>query len=243
MQLDVETKPDLNKFIFDVDGTLTYSRHTIDPKFRDWMIDFANSHNCYIVTGSDRPKTLEQIGPELYNAMQICFQCAGNDIWHKDKRLEVRKMELPMEMFDAFDDFLQISQFPVKTGHHVDVRPGLVNFSIIGRGCTIDEREEYKEWDAVHYERQAIADYLNTYFPAYDCQVAGETGIDIVEKGYDKSQIIHKFSPYDNIHFFGDKMEPGGNDYTLMLEVANSGSHAHHVKSWEETWSILRSLS
>jgi phosphomannomutase len=207
------------------------------------MIKFASSHQCYIVTGSDRLKTIEQIGEELYNKMVLCFQCAGNDVWHQDTRLKTRDVDLPMEMFDCFEDFLQISEFPVKTGNHIEIRPGLANFSIIGRGCTIDEREEYKEWDARHEEREAIVEYINEKFPAFEAQIAGETGVDIIRKGYDKSQIIHTFSPYDEIHFFGDKMVPGGNDYSLMLEVANSGNHAHHVKSWEETWSILVSLS
>jgi len=30
----------MNKFIFDVDGTLTPSRQKIDPTFKDWFIEF-----------------------------------------------------------------------------------------------------------------------------------------------------------------------------------------------------------
>ena len=46
------------EYIFDVDGTLTPSRGTIDPQFKKEFLAFARTHNVYLVTGSDRPKTL-----------------------------------------------------------------------------------------------------------------------------------------------------------------------------------------
>jgi len=49
-------------FIFDVDGTLTDARRPIDIDFHEFMLDFMCKHHCVIVTGSDRPKTLEQYG-------------------------------------------------------------------------------------------------------------------------------------------------------------------------------------
>ena len=55
-------------YVFDVDGTLTPSRKKIDPDFLSFMLDFADKYNVYFVTGSDRDKTLEQIGLDLYNA-------------------------------------------------------------------------------------------------------------------------------------------------------------------------------
>jgi len=68
--------------------------------------------------------------------------------------------------------------------------------------------------------------------------VGGETGLDISPIGYDKSQIIKQFRPYDDIVFFGDKMEEGGNDYPLA-QVNTKGTN-HHVDGWEHTWKILK---
>ena len=58
-------------FLFDVDGTLTDARKPIDPKFKDFMIEFISNNKCMIVTGSDRSKTVEQIGLELTNALYL----------------------------------------------------------------------------------------------------------------------------------------------------------------------------
>ena len=59
------------KYIFDVDGTLTPSRQKIDPEFSTFMLNFACEHDVYLVTGSDRDKTLEQVGEELYNKSKL----------------------------------------------------------------------------------------------------------------------------------------------------------------------------
>ena len=49
------------KYIFDVDGTLTPSRKKIDPDFLIFFNSFALANEVYLVTGSDRDKTIEQI--------------------------------------------------------------------------------------------------------------------------------------------------------------------------------------
>ena len=52
-------------FLFDVDGTLTDARKPIDKEFESFLQEFIKHNKCFIVTGSDRPKTVEQIGLEL----------------------------------------------------------------------------------------------------------------------------------------------------------------------------------
>ena len=53
------------KYIFDVDGTLTPSRQVIDPSFEAFMIKFFCKHDVYLVTGSDRQKTVDQLGLDI----------------------------------------------------------------------------------------------------------------------------------------------------------------------------------
>ena len=84
----------------------------------------------------------------------------------------------------------------------------MLNFSTLGRNATLEDRAIYKKFDKVYDERLIMAEQLQYIWPDYDITVAGETGIDIVKKGCDKSQIIHDFGPKDQIIFFGDKMEP-----------------------------------
>ena len=55
----------MNKFIFDVDGTLTPSRQTIDPEFKKFFLRFIKDNKVFLVTGSDYPKTVEQLGADI----------------------------------------------------------------------------------------------------------------------------------------------------------------------------------
>lgn len=234
----------MNRFIFDVDGTLTPSRGTIIQEFEHFFESFCMTHSVYLVTGSDRAKTIEQIGPFIYGRCARVYQCAGNDVWEGTSNIRTDTIEVTPEMQSFFNDWLTHSSFQYRTGTHIDVRPGLINFSTIGRGATKPQRAEYVLYDLNTKEREKISAEFNSNFSNIGlcASVAGETGIDITRIGYDKSQIIHDFSPHDSLHFFGDKMNPGGNDYTLALEVANSGGNVYHVKDWNDTWKILKGL-
>jgi hypothetical protein len=64
--------------------------------------------------------------------------------------------------------------------------------------------------------------------------------MDISERGKDKSQVVDYFkSP---IYFFGDKICEGGNDEKIAKAIVRPGSRIFPVKSWEETWDILKKL-
>ena len=234
----------MKKYIFDVDGTLTASRAKIDSEFEKWFMDFATNNTCYLVTGSDRKKTLEQIGSTIYNLCEKVYNCSGNDVWRQDKNLHSGIFALPLDVEFDLRDYILKSKFPCKTGMHFDQRPGLVNFSILGRNNTLEERAMYKEWDYHQNERVLIASTMQERYPHILFEVAGDTGIDITLPGCDKSQITRDFDlQNDRIEFFGDKMEPGGNDYKLSWVLASHGQGIHQVKTWEETWNLLKQLA
>jgi phosphomannomutase len=137
-------------------------------------------------------------------------------------------------LISFLNDELDYSTFPTRTGDHIESRPGGINFSILGRGeGNMEGREEYVKWDRNTGERIAIADRIKNQFPDLNVQIGGQTGLDISDS--DKSQIIKYFNHRDEIHFFGDMMEEGQNDYPLAKAVQERGGKTYHVKDWEET--------
>ena len=233
----------MRKYIFDIDGTLTPSRGLINTNFKRYMLAFMGNNYVYFVTGSDKPKTVEQIGTEIYNRAVKVYQCSGNDVWQQDNNLSTNNFELPEEAEKFLTVRLNDSPFKPKTGMHFDFRPGLLNFSILGRNASLQERAMYKLFNSEDDERDYIARDFNKLFPGYTATVAGEIGIDISPEGMDKAQIIHDFSAHEQLYFFGDAMEPGGNDYSLSLEIAQQGGNVYHVKGWQDTWDILQNIS
>jgi phosphomannomutase len=226
------------KFIFDVDGTLTPSRMPIDKDFGVWFESFAKSHDVYLVTGSDRPKTLEQIGENIYNSCKRVYNCNGNDVWEKDVNVRSNDWVLPEDAHEWLSIQLTESDFKIRTGLHFEHRPGMVNFSVVGRNANKEQRSEYVTYDTLTSERATIARQFNTLFPSIRATVGGETGIDISPLFTDKAQIIKDFDPEDTKYFFGDRMDKEGNDYPLAQVV----NHSRAVRDWKQTKEYLEHL-
>mgnify|MGYP001424212769 FL=1 len=231
----------VDKFIFDVDGTLTPSRREIDMDFAVFFTQFCAEHDVYLVTGSDRDKTIEQVGEEIYSLSQRSYNCSGSDVWQGNKHLYTSEWKIPKEAEDWLRAECRVSDFPLRTGLHIEKRPGMVNFSVVGRNATMGERKLYVEFDTVNKERVRIAKDFQMLFPAIQAVVGGETGIDIFPRGKDKSQIVKDFDPNDILHFFGDRMDKAGNDYPLKKVILdNDLGMCYSVKDWKHTWKLLK---
>jgi len=233
----------VNKYLFDVDGTLTPSRGKMNVDFSFWFANFCTDHDVYLVTGSDRAKTIEQIGEYIYGLCKRVYQCSGSDVYEGDVLVRSSEWCLPDDAREWLERILEQSQFAIRTGLHVEERPGMVNFSVVGRNANLKERAEYVAWDQAQNERNEIAQEFNYHFPDIVALPGGETGIDISPRGCDKSQILIDFSDDDMIHFFGDRMDEDGNDYPLASKLFNEYSGVnYHVKDWRDTWTILKTI-
>ena len=230
----------MKKFIFDVDGTLTDSRQQIDLSFESIMIKFCCKHDVYLVTGSDRTKTVDQLGLDICYRAKRVYNCSGSDVYEKSNNVYRSDWQPYGKLINFLSDELDYSTFPHKTGNHIEHRPGGINFSILGRGeDSMKYRKEYVKWDSNTTERVLMADRIRSEFPDLNIQIGGETGLDISDS--DKSQILRDFNSEDEIHFYGDMMEEGQNDYPLAKAVQECDGYTHHVKNWEDTQTQLRS--
>lgn len=228
-------------FIFDVDGTLTPSRQQIDKKFGDWFLDFCHHFEVHLVTGSDYRKTVQQLGKEICETVNTCFNCSGNDIWRRGENIQTNEFEVPSELLDFLIYRMRSTVFDDFAGKHFEFRPGSMNFSIVGRKANWLHRQKYIAHDEIFHERANIVNEINFRFDDIQASIGGETGIDIYPIGNDKSQVIKHFEPSDipNISFFGDRMDYEGNDYPLAQTVIDLGGLAYQVDQWKTTFAKL----
>ena len=208
-----------------------------------FMIKFCCTYDVYLVTGSDRAKTVEQVGLDVYNRSIRVYNCSGADVYEKDVNVYKSDWNISDEVKKFLRDELDFSQFPIRCGNHIEERPGGINFSILGRGegVNLADREEYVKWDRNTGERILIADRLKNQFPDLNVQIGGQTGLDISDN--DKSQILRDFNPEDELVFFGDMMKEGQNDYPLAVAVDKVGGTNYTVNSWQETYKKLKDLT
>ena len=232
----------MRKFIFDVDGTLTVSRKSIDSDFLQFMLSFSGTHDVYLVTGSDRAKTVEQVGLDIYNRSKRVYNCSGADVYEKDNNVYKSDWKPSRRLINFISDELDYSTFPHKTGNHIEHRPGGINFSILGRGeDSMKYRKEYVKWDINTTERILMSDRIKSEFPDLNIQIGGQTGLDISDS--DKSQILRDFNSEDELVFFGDMMKEGQNDYPLAVAVDKRGGTNYTVGRWQDTYKKLKDLT
>jgi len=223
-------------YCFDVDGTLTPSRSAIDENFKKEFLSFAKDRDVCLVTGSDYPKTLEQVGQEIIDICSFVFNCCGNEVRAKNHIRYQSPWKGSGLLLLTLEGLKRRSGFPYKTGKHIEQRTGMINFSVVGRNAGKLQRAMYVEWDTENNERISLAEEIKKHFSELDCSIAGETGLDIYPRNSDKSQVREWIE--NKLVFFGDRCEEGGNDYPL----AKVADVVYNVKDWQETQNILRGI-
>ena len=235
-------------YIFDVDGTLTPSRLMMTKEFAKFFDEWSSKNKYYLVTGSDLDKTKEQLPIAYIDRAEAIFTCCGNQMWRDDELIYDNKFEVTNKLKNALEVMLMSSQYKYRYGNHIEDRGSMVNFSVVGRNCTQEQREEYYEWDKEKGERRKMSIFLKNKFKDLDAVIGGQISIDIYPKGMDKSQILNvieqeRLVPPNEYIFIGDGIENGGNDYPLAELMDNIEiCDWYHTKGWEHTKEILESL-
>ena len=231
-------------YVFDIDGTLTSSRNKMNEDFKKWFWRWSTGKRVWMVTGSDRPKSLEQLG-DMLNSFERVYQCAGNALYENGELIRKNDFTLPSDVQTYLDKVLHFSQYPIKTGKHFEYRQGSANFSTIGRNCTQEQRDEYYQWDKKYNERIKIVRDFNDKFKDVTIAVGGQISLDVMPVGKDKGQILDDID--SEFTFFGDHLFPGGNDFPILkraLEVDKFNDNKfYQVKDWNHTWEILKTLT
>jgi len=218
-------------FIFDVDGTLTPSRRKMTKGFEEFFDKWSDKNKFYLVSGSDIEKLDEQVPESIMMKAEGIFTCGGNELWQFDPhvvnfpftRIYQNKFKPPETLLTYLGFQVKISDTPVKSTNHREDRDAMLNFSVVGRDCTLEERQQYFEFDKETGEREKIAEEIKRGWPELDAVIGGQISIDIAPKGNDKSQVIGKIKDDYNIPFMdgmkyifiGDRTMEGGNDYPL----------------------------
>lgn len=211
--------------LLDVDGTITEPRLPITPEMYN-LIRSITDAKVYLVTGSNIEKTIEQCG-DLIDYVSGTFACSGNAFYVGRRLVFQNNWSPPNNVINWLQSELAKSTYPARAGNHIEIRPGSLNFSIVGRNANHVERQDYKLYDLANHERLRIAGRFEKKFGNLTAKIGGDTGIDIAPKGNDKSQVFKYLAPLiwlhtGNVYFFGDRIAPSGNDEPLATILTSS---------------------
>jgi phosphomannomutase len=229
--------------LFDVDDTLCKSGQQISTDTLNKLILLQNNYDLGIVGGGKYIKINDQFTKNktyldklfkyvftengmIGHTFNIGYNFNENNkselLYHNSIR-----QKLGIEKISIINNFLlklvANTDLPLKTGSFIDLRDGLIYFTPIGQNCTIEDRLVFKEFDKKNNTRIHMVKTLEKEFPELYIGLGGEIGICISPTGWNKSYIMNYLDDvkndciYDEIHFIGDKIYPGGNDYPLAI--------------------------
>lgn len=237
--------------LFDMDGTLTKPRIPIDPVFDEFLQQKIKPLcSLGLVGGSDFKKIAEQMnGSDVINRFDYVFAENGL-VWFKQgkegERQNIQK-HMGEEKLQTFINFvlgyLSKITLPVKRGTFVEFRSGMLNISPIGRSCSQEERDAFEKYDNEHKIRATMIKALEEQFPniGLTYSIGGQISFDVFPTGWDKTYCLRHVEKegFDEIHFFGDKTDKGGNDHEIFSDNRTIG---HKVLSPEDTQKKLMRL-
>jgi len=227
-----------------MDGTLTEPGLPMAPEFAAVFYRWQQTHQSYIATGSLYDKVSRQLDPKIINAFAGIYASMGNELVAGGKVIYRKELSPPPLLDEKLEGYRKNTTYPYELyPNYIEKRPGMINFSVLGRNCPQSARLQYTAWDQVSKERERIREELTQLFPEYDIAIGGTISLDITPKGCGKEQIatrLRSLYPNEEIIFIGDKTLPGGNDYKLAHALSLlPNTRIVQVNSLKETLKFL----
>jgi len=252
MVLSFADRPIHKLCLFDVDGTLSPARQQASEEMLDTLRALRKKVVVGFVGGSDLVKIIEQLqvgSTPIIEEFDYAFAENGLTAYKQghplpgDSFIHFMGEERYKELVKFILHYIADLDIPIKRGTFIEFRRGMINVSPIGRNASIQERNEFEEYDLKAGIRTKFVQLLKEKFPDYGLtySIGGQISFDVFPNGWDKTYALGRVADenFDEIHFFGDKTYKGGNDYEIYSDPRTIG---HSVKSPADTIRILKEL-
>ncbi|OIR56654.1 MAG: phosphomannomutase [Amphiamblys sp. WSBS2006] len=235
--------------LFDVDGTLTPSRLPINQEVVETLVKLKEKVTIGFVGGSDLEKQKQQLGEMACGFFDFSFSengltaYKGTELIGKKSFIQELGEEKYKKLVNFTLEYLSRLDLPVKRGTFIELRDGMINVSPIGRNCAQNERLDFAKLDSKEKIRARMVEEYERVFEGFGLQfsIGGQISIDIFPVGWDKRFCLRHLQKhsFEEIHFFGDKTEKGGNDHEIFNHPSVIG---HTVTSPEDTVQQLKRI-
>eukprot|EP00388_Colpodella_angusta_P012303 GDKJ01031226.1.p1 GENE.GDKJ01031226.1~~GDKJ01031226.1.p1 ORF type:complete len:247 (-),score=50.95 GDKJ01031226.1:218-958(-) len=219
--------------LFDLDGTLSEARKTCTSEMIALLRRLRETVTVGVVSGSDKAKVLEQLGHENADVCDYLFVENGVVAYQKGELIGSESIakflgeENLKELINFVLRYFSEVDIPIKRGTFIEYRTGMLNLSPIGRACSYEERLEFYELDKKEGIRSKFVAALQENFGErfkLRFSIGGQISVDCFPEGWDKTYCLKYIEKeFDEIHFFGDKTFPGGNDFEIFADKRTIG--------------------
>jgi HAD superfamily hydrolase (TIGR01484 family) len=240
---------------FDLDGTLAPSKSPLPDHIAELFDELLEYYQLCVISGGKFEQFEKQLlanlkaEPTKLERLHLMPTCGTRyhtyDVaagaWQKvyaEDFSEAQKKEIIAALKDAVHE---LGYDKEKTwGEQIEDRGSQITFSALGQEAPVDAKEA---WDPDTVKKLAIRDLVAPRIPDFEVRAGGTTSIDITKLGIDKAYGMNKLMAMlqiakDDVLFFGDKLEEGGNDYPVKA----MGIDSLEVSRWEDTALVLEGI-
>lgn len=243
-------------YVFDLDGTLAESKGPIDNQMRCLLPELLEKRIVCVVSGGRWKQFQDQLIDQLKLDSNLlkwlhCFPTSGASYYRYDTDKKdwdqvyshglsaAEKLRIKAVLIQT------IRQLPDRPttlwGDTIEDRQTQITYSALGQLAPIEEKHK---WDPDRSKRRWMVEQMQDQLSNFEIRIGGTTSIDItkpgIHKGYAVDQICtHMQCSKSDLIFFGDALEPGGNDYEVYKTGVLSVPVLSHIDC---VWKVKQAL-
>lgn len=242
---------------FDIDQTLNVAKTPITPEIADLLLKCLDHFEVCPISGQKFDQFLIQIvnqlphpTPEQLSHLHLFvaqgtqyYRFIGGD-WQQVYNYplsdeQVAKISQTLEQAAKELGFWEADK--LQPGDEIiENRLSQVTFSALGQKASTETKYA---WDPDHKKREQIVARCKELAPEFDYEIGGTTSINAITPGMNKvfgmTHLLEELNvKKEDILYFGDMTQPGGNDYP----VVEMGIETITVRNHEDTAYALRGI-
>ncbi|WP_433891944.1 HAD-IIB family hydrolase [Streptomyces sp. CA-111067] len=239
--------------VFDLDDTLALSKAKISPRIARCLTALLAEAQVCIISGGRLQQFQTQVldelplEPEQAARLHLMPTCGTRYLrWESGDWREVyyetlSDDEIALVTKVLTDGATELGLWESRTwGEIIENRGSQVTFSALGQQAP---HQVKAAWDPDGGRRAALREYAAARLPGLEVRSGGSTSIDVTREGIDKGYGMRKLMSHldvglDDLLFFGDRLDEGGNDYPVRA----MGVRCVAVSSWQQTADYVERL-
>jgi phosphomannomutase len=241
---------------FDIDDTIAVTKSPISKRMAELFDKLLGEFQICVISEGKFDVHVMQIIDEMASTpkqkmtrLHVLSTCGTQyykldtvkDRWstvYKDSIPEGDKLKIRQVLEESAKELGLWCEHPA--GEVIKDRDTQITFSALGQ---LASPEDKYVWDPTNEKKLAIRDLCQKKYDKYEFRAGGTTSIDVTPFGIDKAFGINQLIKLNSIKkedilFFGDKLQPGGNDYPVL----QMGVDCIEVSSEKDTEKILDSF-
>ncbi len=233
---------------FDLDDTLAVTKSPLDPRMSELLGLILQKYDVCVISGGKFEQFQTQvidnlkIGVEELKRLHMMPTCGTryyifnekNNTWelqYAEDLTEEEKKKITKALEESAKELGYWEENPA--GEIIEDRLSQITYSALGQKATPEDKYA---WDPDGSKKKALRDLVASRLPDLEVRAGGTTSIDVTRVGIDKAYGMRKLMEAlkinkEDILFFGDKLDEGGNDYPVKA----MGIDSVDVDGWEDT--------